>query len=52
MTKEELVQRVFFEAKVTSGDARKGQLGPENGPELLKQHHKLTRFHFILTMLL
>jgi len=30
MTKEELVQRVLFsEAKVTSGDARKGQLGPE-----------------------
>ena len=29
MTKEELVQRVLFsEAKVTSGDARKGQLGP------------------------
>ena len=30
MSKEELVQRVLFsEAKVTSGDARKGQLGPE-----------------------
>ena len=30
MTKEELVQRVLFsEAKVASGDARKGQLGPE-----------------------
>ena len=30
MSKEELVQRVLFsEAKVTSGDARRGQLGPE-----------------------
>jgi len=30
MSKEELVQRILFsEAKVTSGDARRGQLGPE-----------------------
>ena len=30
MSKEELVQRILFsEARVTSGDARKGQLGPE-----------------------
>lgn len=42
MTKEELVQRVLFsEAKVTSGDARKGQLGPEKWSRVVEAASKV-----------
>ena len=42
MTKEELVQRVLFsEAKVTSGDARKGQLGPERWSRVVEAASKV-----------
>ena len=42
MTKEELVQRVLFsEAKVTSGDARKGQLGPEKWSRVVDASSKV-----------
>ena len=42
MTKEELVQRVSFsEAKVTSGDARKGQLGPEKWSRVVEAASKV-----------
>ena len=42
MTKEELVQRVLFsEAKVMSGDARKGQLGPEKWGRVVEAASKV-----------
>ena len=42
MTKEELVQRVLFsEAKVASGDARKGQLGPEKWSRVVEAASKV-----------
>ena len=42
MTKEELVQRVLFsEAKVTSGDARKGQLGAEKWSRVVEAASKV-----------
>jgi replicative DNA helicase len=42
MTKEELVQRVLFsEAKVSSGDARKGQLGPEKWSRVVEAASKV-----------
>ena len=42
MTKEELVQRVLFsDAKVTSGDARKGQLGPEKWSRVVEAASKV-----------
>ena len=42
MTKEELVQRVLFsEAKVTSGDARKGELGPEKWSRVVEAASKV-----------
>ena len=42
MTKEELVQRVLFsEAKVTSGDARNGQLGPEKWSRVVEAASKV-----------
>ena len=42
MTKEELVQRVLFsEAKVTSGDPRKGQLGPEKWSRVVEAASKV-----------
>ncbi|MAB96255.1 MAG: replicative DNA helicase [Actinobacteria bacterium] len=42
MTKEELVQRVLFsEAKVTSGDARKGKLGPEKWSRVVEAASKV-----------
>ena len=42
MTKEELVQRVLFsEGKVTSGDARKGQLGPEKWSRVVEAASKV-----------
>ena len=42
MTKEEVVQLVLFsEAKVTSGDARKGQLGPEKWSRVVEAASKV-----------
>ena len=48
MTKEELVQRVLFsEAKVTSGDARKGQLGPEKWSRVVEAASKVNNLSLI-----